>query len=140
MQASFSPDEHGLSGLEFKDLEEIVLWDPANWVDLIIRSSKQTRLRIQGDTAMIQRYQISHSGNTLSIKLGGNILNRIADALTTSLTRKRIQVELMVDSLDRVRATGMVQVDMTGWKGDEPEIRLFGPTALWGATFPVMEP
>ena len=140
MQASFSPDENRLSGLESKDLEEIILWDPANWVDLIIRSSKHTRLRILGDKAMIKRYQISHSGNTLSIKLGGNLFDRIADAFTTSLTRKRIQVELMVDSLERVRATGMVEVEMVGWKGDEPEIRLFGPTALWGASLPLMKP
>lgn len=136
MQAPFP---HNLSALELQDLQEIVVWDPANWVGVIIRNSEQPSLNISGDAAMIQRYGCWREGNTLFIKLGGNLFDRIADALTTSLTRKRIQVVVRISSLERVSATGMVQVDLADWKGVKPEIHINGPTALWGGRFPVMK-
>lgn len=140
MQASFAHDITDPYGLELQNLEELVMWDPANWVDLALRRSEQPQLRISGHKAMLQRYQCSRRGNTLYIKLGGNLFDRIADAFTTSLTRKHIHIDLIVESLVRVRATGMVEVDLVDWSGAEPEINLFGPTTLWGGKFPVLKP
>jgi hypothetical protein len=139
MQASITQGIRKLSAIDLNNLEEIILLDPANWVDLNIRRSEHPCLTISGNKAMVQRYRCSRSGNTLNINLMGSLIDRIVDAFTTSLTRKRILVELAVDSLDRVRATGMVEVDVEGWKEDDLEIHLFGPTTLWGERFLVMK-
>lgn len=140
MQPTATRQKQCLSDFELRDLDEIVLWDPANWVDLIVRRSEHVGLEISGDEVMLQRYQCARRGKTLYIKLGGNLMDRVSDALTTSLTRKRIHIDLTLQSLSRIRATGMVDVDMVGWNGIEPEIHLFGPAALWAGRFPVKKP
>ena len=140
MQAQMTNDLYCPAELDLMNLEEIVVWDPTNWVDLIIRRSDDPQLIISGDEGMLRRYRCSRRGNTLTIKLGGDLFERIADALTTSLSRKRIQIEVAVASLDQVKATGMVEIDLPGWRGEEPEVRLFGPAALWGGRVPFVRP
>ena len=135
MQASFTSEGKRQSGIDLLDLDELVVWDPANWVEIILRRSEQPSIRISGDDVMVKRYRWSRRGSTLEIKLIGNLLDRVRDALRTSLTRKQIQIELMVSSLDRVQATGIVEVILEGWQGDEPEVYVSGPTALWGGRF-----
>jgi hypothetical protein len=136
MQASITNDIISPTAVDLLALEEIVIWDPTNWVDLVLQSSEQQRLDITGDIKMVKRYRCVRRENTLFIRLGGDLFDRIGDALTTSLTRKRIRIELSVASLERVKATGMVQINLEGWRGLEPEIRIFGPSALWGGRLP----
>lgn len=140
MQASIIYSKDDPSGIDLQRISQVVLWDSANWVRFSVRRSKQPRLSISGDESMVKRYRCSRRGDTLRIRLGGNLLDRIVDALTTSLTRKHIQVELLIGSLDLVKATGLVQVDMADWNGVEPEIRLYSPTALWNGRFPMIKP
>ena len=139
MQPSFTHDSKSVSESELRDLDELVLWDPTNWIDLIIRYSEHPQLSISGAEAMTQRYRCWRRGGTLYIQHGGNLFDRVVDAFTTILTRKKVKVELSIDSLERVKATGMVEVDLAAWRGTEPEVHLFGPAVLWGGQFPVMK-
>jgi hypothetical protein len=64
----------------------------------------------------------------------------MADAITTSLTRKHIRIELLVNTLERVKAKGFVEVEIVDWVGERPQVGLSSPTALWGDRFPRVKP
>jgi hypothetical protein len=140
MQAPMNPDLNCASIQDLGEFEEIILRDPTNWVDLVLRESEQTSLRITGPEQMTQRYRCRLIGSRLYITLGGDLTERIVDAFTTSLTRKQVRVEVEVVNLTRVKATGMVEVDSSALKQLQPEIQLFGPAALWERRMPVRWP
>jgi hypothetical protein len=140
MQASVVRSMSVRPDLNLEGLRQVVVWDPTNWVQVIIRGSQDPRLNISGDRGMVQRYRCYRKGDTLYVKLGGDLSHRIVDALTTSLTRKHIQIELMVDMLELVKAKGLVEVEIEDWPGTRPQIRLSSPAALWGTRFPIKKP
>jgi hypothetical protein len=140
MQAPINPDLNYPGLLELGDFNEVILRDAANWVDLVLRESEEASLRISGPEEMTRRYRCIRRGNRLYISLGGDLFDRIIDAFTTSLTRKHVTIELGVVNLKRVKAIGMVEVDMTGLLTLQPDIQFFGPAALWQGRLPVIRP
>jgi hypothetical protein len=140
MQTPMNPDLNCTAIQDLGEFEEIIFRDPTNWVDLLLRESEGTSLRITGPEHMTQRYRCRLLGSRLYITLGGNLAERIIDAFTTSLTRKQLKIEIDVVKLKRVKATGMVEVDSSGLNSLQPDIELFGPAALWERRMPVRWP
>ena len=140
MQATMDTELNCTTILDLGEFEEIIFRDPTNWVTLVLRESEQPRLEITGPESMTQRYRCHQRGSKLYITLGGNWTERIIDTFTTSLTRKHVRIEIDVVSLQRVKATGMVDVDSAGLNRLSPDIQLFGPAALWKVRVPVRWP
>jgi hypothetical protein len=140
MQAPINPDLNCPGLLDLGDFNEVILRDPTNWVDLALHEAGEASLRISGPEEMTRRYRCTRRGNRLYISLGGDLIDRIIDAFTTSLTRKHVTIEVGVVDLKRVKATGMVEVDTTGLFTLHPEIQFSGPAALWQGRLPVIRP
>ena len=140
MQAPIDTELNCTTILDLGEFEEIIFRDPTNWVTLVLRESEQPRLEITGPETMTQRYRCRLHGSKLYITLGGDWTDRIIDAFTTSLTRKHVRIEVDVVNLQRVKATGMVEVDSSDLNRLSPEIQLFGPAALWKRRIPVRWP
>lgn len=111
--------------------DRLVVHDPADWVVLVIREGRQESLTIQAPPATLARIRTAVKDGVLRITLGGSLIDRIGDALTTSLTRKRVRYELTVCRLTQVQAWGMVRVDTQGLIEHRPVVKLGGPAATW---------
>ncbi len=134
MQATEKPD---LNANKLDGVTDVIVRDPTNWVSLILREAGEPGLRLYGSEEMINRYRCIRRGDKLYLSLSGDLIDRIGDALTTSLTRKHVTIELTLKDVKRVKATGMVKVDTSALRMQAPEIQLFGPGALWRRSLPV---
>lgn len=112
---------------EFRFLE---LCDPANWVDLIITSGDKESLTITGPAKIASRIKTKVEQDTLVISLGGGLIDKILDALTTSLTRSKVTYHLTVRRLDEIDLCGLIRVDTAGIETAKPIIRRLAPPPI----------
>lgn len=106
------------------------LCDSANWVDLVIRSGEKEELTIQGPEVMVARIKTKVENDTLIISLRGSLFDKIRDALTTSLTRKKITYQLTVRKLEGVELCGLIRLDTSGLESGKPIIRQVNPWVI----------
>ena len=106
------------------------LCDPVNWVDLVISSGEQEELTITGPANLVVRIRTKVENDTLIIRLGGNMVDKIRDALTTSLSRKRIIFHLTVKQMEGIELSGLIRLDTSGLKSGNPVIRHLNPWAI----------
>lgn len=111
----------------FKNLD---LCDSTNWADLIISSGDQEELVISGPAGIVSRIQTRVENETLIIRLGGSLLDKVQDALTTSLTRKKITYHLTVSQLESIELCGLIRLDTSGLESGKPFIRQLNPWAI----------
>ena len=118
---------------ETRNLESIRyldLCDSANWVDLFISSGEQEQLTITGPANLVGRIRTRVEDNTLIIRLGGTLVDKIQDTLTTSLSRKKITYHLMVKQLEGIELCGLIRLDTSELKSRNPVIRHLNPWAI----------
>jgi hypothetical protein len=118
---------------ETRNLEAIRyldLCDSTNWVDLVISSGEHEELIITGPANLVPRIQTKVENETLIIRLEGNLVDKIRDALTTSLSRKKITYHLVVEQLEGVELCGLIRLDTSGLKSGNPVIRHLNPWAV----------
>ena len=137
MQAKNFDDGHAIHIEDLGQFNELILIDPANWVDLILQEAKEPALRILGPMEMTSRYRYHVRDGRLHLSLGGGLFDQIVDALTTSLTRKHVRIELDVEDLKSVRVKGMVEIDRSKLSTIRPTVDYFGPAAGWHRPFPI---
>lgn len=109
---------------EFRFLE---LCDSANWVDLFISSGDKDVLTIQGPARLVNRIETKVKQSTLIISVEGSLLDKIKDALTTSLTRKKITYHLSVRQLEGIDLCGLIRLDTSGLNSKPPIINHLNP-------------
>lgn len=109
---------------EFRYLE---LCDSANWVDLVISSGEKEMLTIQGPEKLVNRIETRVNDGTLIISVKGSLVDKIKDALTTSLTRKKITYHLSVRQLEGMDLCGLIRLDTNGLKSKPPIIHHLNP-------------
>jgi len=114
---------------EFRYLE---LCDTANWVDLFISSGDKDVLTIQGPARLVNRIETKVKHSTLIISVEGSLLDKIKDALTTSLTRKKITYHLSVRQLEGIDLCGLIRLDTSGLKSKPPIINHLNPMDIRG--------
>lgn len=119
-----------------QDFNRLEVWDPANWVELVITSGEKESLTIQGPAEIVSRIKTGVKDGTLVITLGGTILDKIKDALTTSLTRKKVTYHLTVRQLDEVSLRGLISVDTSCLETSKPDIRRMAPGLFPMRIFP----
>ena len=113
-----------------RDLEEfrfLELCDSANFVDLVITSGGKESITITGPAKIVSRIETKVKQDTLVISLGGGLIDKILDALTTSLTRSKVSYHLTVRRLDEIDLCGLIRVDTSGIETAKPIIRRLGP-------------
>jgi hypothetical protein len=66
-------------------------------------------LQIRGPSRLLDRISTEVHEGELTLTLGGSLANRIGDSLTTSLTRKSIEVALTVRKLAELDLAGFIQ-------------------------------
>jgi hypothetical protein len=112
---------------ELQEFNRLELCDPANWVELVITSGDKESLTIQAPAELIPRIKTQVRHGTLVINLGGTILEKILDALTTSLTRQKVTYHLTVCRLDEIFLCGLISLDTQELENNRPVIRRLGP-------------
>jgi hypothetical protein len=112
---------------EFGGFERLELRDRTNWVDLIIEPGEREALVIEGPPEILTRIKTEVQAGTLKIALGGNLFQKVQDALTTSLSRKKVRYHLTAKRLTEVKVFGMVNVDVSAFGKERPTVKYAGP-------------
>jgi hypothetical protein len=110
--------------------DRIVLRDPANQVELIVCPAERSGLTIQAPDSVRRRMRIEVQERTLRVDLTGTLLERIQDALTTSLTRKHVRLIVSAPSLCRIDVLGWVSVDTRACGDNQPQVVRKGPFGM----------
>jgi hypothetical protein len=92
---------------EVKDFDRVILRD---YGELTIEQGEQESLTIETDADILPRIQTKVEGGTLTLALGGSWADKLGNALTTSLTRKRIGYVLRVKKLTGLEVLGAASV------------------------------
>lgn len=111
---------------EVGGFERLELRDRTNWVDLIIEPGEREALVIEGPVEILARIKTEVQAGTLKIELGGNLFQKVQDALTTSLSRKKVRYHLTAKRLTEVKVFGMVNVDVSAFGKDRPKVKYAG--------------
>jgi len=106
------------------------LCDSTNWVELNIASGKREKITITAPANLVARIRTKVQNDTLIIRLGGTLIDKIRDSLTTSLSRKKITYHLTVKQLEGIELCGMIHLDTSGLKSKNPVIRHLNPWAI----------
>ncbi|HEX5828872.1 MAG TPA: hypothetical protein VFY23_15215 [Candidatus Limnocylindrales bacterium] len=106
---------------------QIELRDPVNRVDLVAEPADHEAVSMTGPEEMLDRVRLAVSGETLFITLTGSLADHVRDALTTSLTRRRLTYRVVTRRLVEVRVRGLVHVSVDAFGDDAPEVRSLGP-------------
>jgi hypothetical protein len=112
---------------EFRYLD---LCDSANWVNLVITSGEVEKLTITGPAKLVSRIGTKVENETLIIRLGGTLVDKIRDALTTSMNRKKITYHLTVRQLEGIELCGLIRLDTSGLESGKPVIKRLNPWAV----------
>jgi hypothetical protein len=94
---------------------------------LVITSGGPERLTITGPAKLVSRVQTNVVKDTLYITLGGSLLDKIRDSVTTSLTRKKITYHLTIRQLEGIELCGLIHLDTSGLESGKPVIKYFNP-------------
>lgn len=131
------PEQSTVTSLRnLQEFNRLEVCDTANWVNLVINPGEKESLTIQGPAKLIPRIRTQVRDGTLVITLGGTILDKILDALTTSLTRKKITYSLTVRQLDEIFLCGLISLDIQNPENNRPTIRRLGPGSFPLAFYP----
>ncbi|MGW8226013.1 MAG: hypothetical protein ACWGOY_09770, partial [Anaerolineales bacterium] len=79
---------------------------------------------------LVTRIRTKLEDDTLIIRQEGTLVDKIRDALTTSLSRKKITYHLTVKQLEGIELCGLIRLDTSGLKSGSPVIRQFKPWAI----------
>jgi len=94
--------------------------------ELIITQGDREELTIQGPPDVVPRIETEVRQGTLVISMGGGWLEKLGEALTTSLTRPRIRYELAVKNLAGLEVCAMASVRADGLKAERLALRFNG--------------
>lgn len=113
--------------LPVPEFRRIELRDPANWAELVVEPSSTSFVEVEGPADVIGRVQAEVDGELLRITLGGGLLARVSDALTTSLTRAHVSYRVRAPRVDEVRVLGLVHVSVDAFGADAPVVTRLHP-------------
>ena len=94
--------------------------------ELIITQGKREGLTVEGPPSIVPRLVTEVRHGTLVIGTGGDWLERLSDALTTSLTRPHIRYELTVKNLASLEVCAMASVHADSLKAEHLTLRFAG--------------
>lgn len=94
--------------------------------ELAVMQGEQESLTIEADPDILTRIKTEVRDGKLIIGIGGSWLDQISDALTTSLTRKRIKYNLTVKELTGLEIFGAARVNASNIETDRLALRLSG--------------
>jgi hypothetical protein len=94
--------------------------------ELIITQGEHEALTIQGPPDVVPRIETEVRQGTLVITMGGGWLEKLGDALTTSLTRPHIRYELTVKNLASLEVCAMASVHVDRLKAEHLALRFAG--------------
>jgi len=121
--------QHTSTERPLEAFQHVNLRDPVNQVELILRPGETHAAAIEASPLMLQRIRLQVRSGTLYVSLRGNLAEKLADALTTSLTREHVRVTLTSPGLHSVRVKGWVAIDSQAYGARQPAIRRAGPFA-----------
>lgn len=113
--------------LQAGSFRRVELRDPTNWVELIVEPGAPAALSVEGSPDVVDRVRTRLDGGTLLITLTGSLTEKVRDALTTSLTRRRLTYRLRAPDLVEVAVLGMVQVMVDAFGSDRPLVTRLEP-------------
>jgi hypothetical protein len=94
--------------------------------ELNITQGEHEALTIQGPPDVVPRIETEVRQGTLVITMGGGWLEKLGDALTTSLTRPHIRYELTVKNLASLEVCAMASVHADSLKAEHLALRFAG--------------
>lgn len=99
---------------EVRDFDRIVIRIHNHICKLDLSQSEAESLQVRGPAKLLDRLTAEVRDRQLNIELGGSLSEWIGDALTTSLTRKSLDVTLSVRELTELDLGGFVQGAVSG--------------------------
>ncbi|NHJ47426.1 MAG: DUF2807 domain-containing protein [Asgard group archaeon] len=96
---------------EVKNFSKVVLKEHHEG-ELYITFGRKEGLTIEAPEDIITRIETSVSDDTLTIKTTGTVLEKIGDAIRTTLTRKVIKYHLIVRDLQSLDITGIIKAEI----------------------------
>jgi hypothetical protein len=94
--------------------------------ELVITRGERESLTVQGPPDIVPRIETEVRQETLVIGLSGGWLEKLGDALTTSLTRPRIRYALTVRNLSSLEVCAMASVRASNLTGERLALRFSG--------------
>ena len=101
---------------------QLVLLRSQHENELVITQGETESMTIEAPPEILSRIQTQVRQGRLSIELDGSLVDKIADALTTSLTRPRIRYHLAVKDLRELAVHAVATVELP--RLATPELRL----------------
>ena len=112
---------------ELAPFERIELRDPANWVELTVEPGEAESITIDGPPDLVDRVRTDVHHGMLHIRLAGSATDRVRDALTTSLGRRRLTYLVRARRILEVRVRGLVRVSVDAFGADAPVVTSLVP-------------
>jgi len=123
MQTQYDP----VAPIALQPFHHLKLRDPVHQVKLVIRPAQTYEVAIWASETARGRIRCTVRDGILVISLTGNLLQRIQDALTTSLTRETIRLEVSAPELRSIDVLGWVAVDTHACGPHQPRVMRGGP-------------
>ncbi|HNS50183.1 MAG TPA: DUF2807 domain-containing protein [Anaerolineae bacterium] len=98
--------------------------------ELIITQGNREALTIEGPADLVPRLVTDVRHRTLYLGTGGGLLEKVKDALTTSLTRPHIRFCLAVREIAAIEVSAMAQVRAAAVKAGELRLKFHGAGEL----------
>lgn len=93
---------------------------------LVISQGDQESLSLRGPSKLLSRIDPILKGDLLNIELSGSLGERIGDAFTTSLSREKVEVDLIVRDLRELDLRGFVEGVVFGLVVDDLQLKFSG--------------
>jgi hypothetical protein len=122
------PKEMTKEAYAVSSFTKLVLRDDAGGGAVYIEQGLTEGLEIEAEPELLRRIDVSVRRDTLYIHLGGTWLERLADKLTTSLTRPKIIYRLQVKQLHSAELACANELHITSLKTQELRLNLCGIT------------
>lgn len=103
--------------------QRLELCETANWVDLVVEPGEPELLTIEGPPEYVARVKSEVRGETLRVSLAGGLSDKVKDALTTSLTRKKITYHLTAKNLVEIKVIGLIRVNLEAYGENRPVVQ-----------------
>lgn len=119
-------DNHGFADIRRVSGFDRVVLRAQHENELIITQGEQEALTVHGPADIVPRIETEVRQGTLVISMGGGLLEKLGDALTTSLTRPHIRYELAVKSLASLEVCAMASIRADSLKSEHLALRFAG--------------
>ncbi len=93
---------------------------------LTMSQGDKESLVLHGPTSLLSRITPTVQNDVLKIELGGSLSDRIGDAFTTSLSREKVEVDLVVRDLRKLDLRGFVEGTSFGLAVDDLSLNFSG--------------